>query len=238
MMRLAVLLLLAPLLAAGEIIDGTVTAEGSPLPGCTVTLRSAMESWTTVSDGHGRYHLRYVPAGSYALTVELPGFKPVTRQLDVSGRTVVPPIELTVDVLSIVTTACTFGVTCSDKPPMSPWALPWCMNVEWNDALIESAERGNPTAIESLRHRYETAYTYLEKHTLAAALLRHVDDRAIRKELEEQAAISLQFPRVDGTYSDEFEEYCRTRNLSPDAVWQMSTNALKTLEALRPIEPR
>jgi hypothetical protein len=228
MMRLTFLLLLAPLLAAGEIIEGTVTHERFPIPGCTVILKSAAESRTTVSDAEGRYSFRYVPAGGYELTFQLPGFVPVKRQMEVTGYTVVPPVELSVDGASVVTVSCILGMACSKTPPLSRSDLPWCMDVRWNDALIESIERGNRGAIESLRRRYETAFTYREKHTLAAALLRRVpDDRAIWKDLEERAAVSVRFPRIDGMYSRAFEEYCREHNLSPDEVWFLSVEALK-----------
>ena len=57
-------------------------ASGAMLPGVTVTLRDQNTGFvrTTVTDHSGAYFLTYVPAGTYALTLELAGFRTVRRE--------------------------------------------------------------------------------------------------------------------------------------------------------------
>jgi hypothetical protein len=56
-------------------------ASHAVLPGVTVTLRDQYTGFlrTTTTDGAGVYALTYVPAGTYELTFELAGFKPLRR---------------------------------------------------------------------------------------------------------------------------------------------------------------
>lgn len=55
----------------GSIVRGVVTADGTPLPGVTVTLGTK----TAVTDAAGRYEFRAVAPGTYPMTVELAGFR-------------------------------------------------------------------------------------------------------------------------------------------------------------------
>jgi hypothetical protein len=86
---LAAAVLLSPAPAAAQIgqtatLTGTVTdASGAILPGVTVTVTGASliggpRSATT--DENGVYRFPALPPGSYRVTIELSGFKPVTRE--------------------------------------------------------------------------------------------------------------------------------------------------------------
>src|SRR5688572_8353513 len=60
-------------------VRGTVTdAQNLPLPGVTVTVSSPslQGQRTVVTEGDGSYVLRQLPAGEYAITLELSSFAP------------------------------------------------------------------------------------------------------------------------------------------------------------------
>lgn len=83
------LLALFPLALLGQgttgTITGTVTSEGAPLPGVTVTISSpALQGTRTVVTGDtGGYVFPAVPPGNYSVRFELAGLQPVTRQTTV-----------------------------------------------------------------------------------------------------------------------------------------------------------
>jgi outer membrane receptor protein involved in Fe transport len=84
-------LLLASLsmLAQGTItgaLTGTVTTDGVPLPGATITAKSPQlqGSRTTYSDENGNYNLVGLPPGDYTVSVELEGLQTVTKTARVS----------------------------------------------------------------------------------------------------------------------------------------------------------
>ena len=62
-------------------LTGTVTSDGAPLPGATITVTSpqAQGSRTAVSDANGNYNIPALPPGDYTVRVELSGLQPVTR---------------------------------------------------------------------------------------------------------------------------------------------------------------
>jgi hypothetical protein len=62
-------------------LTGTVTSDGAPLPGATVTVTSpqAQGSRTAVSDANGNYNIPGLPPGDYTVRVELQGLQTVTR---------------------------------------------------------------------------------------------------------------------------------------------------------------
>lgn len=80
-------------------VSGTVTDEaGLVVPGATITLTGGAVHQTTTSSSRGEYTFAGVPAGTYEITVALPGFTTATR----SGVTVgaaavtVDPIALSI----------------------------------------------------------------------------------------------------------------------------------------------
>jgi hypothetical protein len=61
-------------------IVGTVTYEGAPLPGVTVTLSlTDGSSHAVATDVGGRYEFRSVPAGTYTIRFDLEGLASVTK---------------------------------------------------------------------------------------------------------------------------------------------------------------
>jgi hypothetical protein len=62
-------------------LTGTVTTDGIPLPGTTVTITSPnlQGSRTAISDGNGNYNFAALPPGEYTVRFELEGLQPVTR---------------------------------------------------------------------------------------------------------------------------------------------------------------
>ena len=62
-------------------ITGRVNAEGSSLPGVTVTVASPslQGTRTTVTGSSGDYIIPYLPAGQYTVTYELSGMEKIMR---------------------------------------------------------------------------------------------------------------------------------------------------------------
>ncbi|HYI10967.1 MAG TPA: carboxypeptidase regulatory-like domain-containing protein [Thermoanaerobaculia bacterium] len=63
------------------VLTGTVTSDGAPLPGATVTATSPQlqGSRTSTSDANGNYNIAALPPGEYTVRVELQGLQTVTR---------------------------------------------------------------------------------------------------------------------------------------------------------------
>src|SRR5215212_1209410 len=68
------------------VLTGTVTSEGAPLPGVTVTVTSpALQGERTAVTGEGgAYSFPALPPGQYAITFELSGLQPVTTTIGVT----------------------------------------------------------------------------------------------------------------------------------------------------------
>jgi outer membrane receptor protein involved in Fe transport len=67
-------------------LTGTVTSDGAPLPGATVTVTSPqlIGSRTVTSDANGNYNIAGLPPGDYTVRVELQGLQTVTRNARVT----------------------------------------------------------------------------------------------------------------------------------------------------------
>ena len=104
MLRTALLLVMvAPGIAAAQdaVLSGTVTdSTGLLLPGVTVEVRSTADdqAHTAVTDGTGTFTITDLPAGSYAVTFSLSGFRTVARDgvAVVVGATATLDVELPV----------------------------------------------------------------------------------------------------------------------------------------------
>ena len=104
MLRTALLLVMvAPGIAAAQdaVLSGTVTdSTGLLLPGVTVEVRSTAgdQAHTAVTDGTGTFTITNLPAGSYAVTFSLSGFRTVVRDgvAVVVGATATLDVELPV----------------------------------------------------------------------------------------------------------------------------------------------
>src|SRR5688572_32638738 len=87
---LFVIVLLTSAVALGQgttgSLIGTVTSEGSSLPGVTVTITSPslQGSRTTVTGDAGGYSFPSLPPGDYRVRFELDGLQAVTRELRVN----------------------------------------------------------------------------------------------------------------------------------------------------------
>ena len=90
-LRLAVLLAFAAALftppvfaqqTAGNITGRVLDAQGSAIPGASVTARNPATGLvrTAVSDAEGVYRLQSLPVGTYDLTTELSGFATVEQK--------------------------------------------------------------------------------------------------------------------------------------------------------------
>ena len=89
------LLVLAAATAGAQSFSGTVSGivtdeQGGALPGATVTLTGKTGSRTTVTDAKGEYRFTAVDPGTYDISAELTGFRPMKRtDVQVSiGKTV------------------------------------------------------------------------------------------------------------------------------------------------------
>jgi len=67
-------------------LTGSVTTDGNPLPGATVTITSPnlQGTRTAVSDANGNYNFVALPPGEYTVKVELSGMNTITRQTKVT----------------------------------------------------------------------------------------------------------------------------------------------------------
>ena len=231
-MRLTLLLLLCVLslpMAAGPLsaVEGRVTIDGDPLPGCTVRLESPALTRTAVSDGEGRYRIAGVAEGEYEIHFELEGgAEPEQQRVLVRGElTTVPVQDLRLVVPETIVFTC--GSACSDQPPADRFDRPLCSDYELHDALMESARQGDASSVALLRSRYATADTFSERHRLSGALLGRGNDAEIWNELVSHAGIALRFPHVGDEHSAEFLQHCAERGVDPDEYWWMGHDALE-----------
>src|SRR6476469_7817814 len=105
-----------PLLAqqtTGNINGRLVDAQGSAVPGVTVTAKNSATGLTRseISDSEGVYRLTALPVGNYDLTAELPGFSKVeNKDIVVSvGQTL--DINMTLKVAAVSETVTVTGAT-------------------------------------------------------------------------------------------------------------------------------
>lgn len=241
-MRIAAVLalLLAPALSAGT-VEGRVLTGQEPLPGCTITLSAGDVLRTTTSNVNGGYAFKAIPPGRYTLTMELAAFITEIRDINAtSDVTTVEDVELRLEPLDeVVTTAGCDGTSyCSSSDPTTPFDRPICAEYELNDTLIESLKHGDASAIGLLQRRYETTFTYYERHRIAGALLgRVMDDREYWKELSGHAANAIRFAYVDGKPSQDFLDWCQARNVDPEDYRWMTILALQTAAGDRRARP-
>jgi outer membrane receptor protein involved in Fe transport len=88
-------------------LTGTVTSEGAPLAGATITASSPQlqGSRTAVSGANGDYNITALPPGEYSVRIELQGLQPITRsaRITLAGTTRVDG-DLKVEAVSEVIT--------------------------------------------------------------------------------------------------------------------------------------
>jgi hypothetical protein len=194
-MRMAmviVALVVAPL-AAAEIVEGTVRFEAGPLPGCTITLVSPLDTYTAITDERGTFRFSDVKAGHYEIRYELAGLVSVKQEIDVWRTITLPAQELEPGRMLCG------GATCSEEPPATIFDTPLCRDVDFNTQLIESVRAGDRSVLPLLRQRYETADSFSEQHRLGSVLLEYLPDStgAIWNELVKQASAAVRSPDVE-----------------------------------------
>jgi outer membrane receptor protein involved in Fe transport len=74
--------------ATTGLVRGTVTANGKPVAGASVTLNGSGSHLVTKTDAEGRYAFPIVPFGHYTLTAQAPGEPPASIALDVASGSV------------------------------------------------------------------------------------------------------------------------------------------------------
>lgn len=122
----------------------------------------------------------------------------------------------------VIVFACDFRL-CVDQSK-DEWDRPTCSEYELNNALIESVDRGDLSAIAPLEERYDSASTYDERHRIADALLgRAPDDARYWNELASHANIVVRFP---DEHSEEYLHWCGERGLDPSRYYGVATTAL------------
>jgi outer membrane receptor protein involved in Fe transport len=83
---LALLVAVPALAQTTGTLTGTVTTEGAPLPGVTVSISSPslQGTRTAITDSNGNYTFGALPPGTYAVTFELEGMQRITRSVQVN----------------------------------------------------------------------------------------------------------------------------------------------------------
>src|ERR1051326_3972175 len=106
----------------------------------------------------------------------------------------------------------------------TPWDRTSCDDLQFDDALIESAANGGRSAIALLQQRYDGATTYAERIHLGGALVGRVDDGAIWKELAAYAERAVELHLDVDTSADKIKAYCAQHDCDPrtydELLWQ------------------
>ena len=227
------MLLLAIAVAVGS-LHGTVTDGNGALPGVSVTVTSASYSATSASGAKGDYAFENVPPGVYDVAFELSGFVPERRRLSIeAGDRVLKPVAMKLDPKTEVREISFSEPPCVDAPK-SRWDMAACKDYEFDLVLVASAQRGDRSALELLRRRYDEEPVYCERFRIGGALLGRVgDDRAIWNELAAHAANCIDF----AGHREKFEAYCSSRDCDADGYETAAWTALEAISRDRRARP-
>jgi hypothetical protein len=211
-------------------IEGIVTIDNLPLPGCTVSLRSDSVQRTDVTSVEGHYLFTHMPPGDYELRFELAGLQDerIAVHVEHESTVVIPPQELRVsEVTEEITLSC--GRPCTEEPPTNRYEQPRCADYELHDALIAAAKNGDQSAIDLLQGRFATADTLSERYRLGAALLDLVsDDQGIWNELAERAEVAVRFPASAHEAQPDYLQWCTENGVAdPNEHWWSAVDALR-----------
>src|SRR6185369_10453065 len=118
-LSIVTLCLLSSVLSLAQTDRGTITgtvadATGAVIPGANITATNTQTTakYETVSTETGNYTLTQLPVGSYAVLVELPGFKKYVRQ----GVTVLSSTSVRIDIALEVGGAAEEVTVSADAP--------------------------------------------------------------------------------------------------------------------------
>lgn len=195
-------------------ISGRVVVADSPLPGATVTITSHAFTAQAVTNIDGAYQFDALAPDTYDLKFELSGLGPDRTTIDAKrGSNDAGIAKLTVLVSEEITLTC--GSPCVPKPA-SRWERPACEEYNFNDALIQSLERGDRSAGELLARRYETTAAIPERHRIAGALAKngHRSD-AMWDDIAKHAANALRFRHQD----ESLTAYCAEQGCDADTYY-------------------
>lgn len=219
-------MLLALALTAATVQGTTRVADGI-LPGCEVSLRSSAGiARKTVSNEHGVYRFEQIPPDQYTLQFELGGFKDVERRVTVVdgtndlGTETLQLAEITEEIVM----AC--SLPCWDDPE-TMWERPSCRDYDLDTALIAALEGGDASALSALRQRHETAFTFEQKHRIAAALMSR--DARYYRELAGHAQNALRFHPPE--MREALDAWSAERKYDPEAYLLVATNAIDRISA-------
>lgn len=115
---------------------------------------------------------------------------------------------------------------CGEEPPKTTWDLPLCTDTELDTCLLDNATHGDPSALQLLQKRFETAFTVGERHHIAALLLRVApDDRPYWNELSAHAENAVRF------FADETQltAYCGEHECEPERYMGVAERALQAI---------
>jgi carboxypeptidase family protein len=217
-------------------VEGTVTIEEIPLPGCTVTISDGTHRWETTTDGNGNYRIEKVPQGDYEVMFALSGVGERKLPLTVQGAVTKASGQLEMAVTERIMIAC--GLPCAAREPDNQWESPSCNDYTWNTSLIEAAEQGDRSAIELLQRRYPTTVSWEERTRIFGALLgRIANDAAIWKELETHADNYLRFSAPGDRVRAELEAYCTAHGYEVLDYLSVSLSSLQVAASDRRARP-
>jgi outer membrane receptor protein involved in Fe transport len=113
------LLMIAPALSATTgILRGTVTVDGKPAAGATVTVQGQGSRFTTTTNAKGEYAFPLVPFGSYRVIAQATGAHEVEVLVNVaSGRVITVDIPLSTHLKEIARTTVTAHAGLQQNPP-------------------------------------------------------------------------------------------------------------------------
>jgi len=114
-----------------------------------------------------------------------------------------------------------------EHPAETPFGAETCTEYRTDEALILAVKFGDRQALARLKHRYDTAFTFAERHHIASSLLRHVsDDSEYWNDLYEHAENAVRFAKKRGVPNPELEAWCAARGFDPVEYTKLAWYAL------------
>lgn len=113
-----------------------------------------------------------------------------------------------------------------DQEFSTVWDLPQCDAYETDSSLIRRAQRDDPAAIALLERRFDTAFTFAERHRIAETLLRLApDDTRYWKELRSHAENAVRFAGNE----QQLAWWCASHGFDKDRYPKVATAALRDI---------
>lgn len=209
-------------------IVGVVEFEGRPVPGVTVTLKTADRGVKTViSNDHGSFAFRNIREGTHDVAFELQGFESVTQSITAQrAGNVAGVVSLHRALIDEPITIACGPFHCGNEPP-TPYGVPLCSEYDLHSSLGDAVKAHDSSALDLLRATYETTVSIQERHRVGGMLLGHVsDDSLYWKELLRFAEDAVRFGEERDEVRAEFEAYCAERGYEVNGYSDVMWNAL------------